>query len=94
MFKREVTQLTEQQRRELLEDLAQRAREALRAVGKGRPIRLPPDVARAILDDVATGDSYARIVERYRPVATFSRWWLGDALRDGRVERMARAGQP
>ena len=59
----------------------------------GRPgIELPPDVARAVLNDVANGDTYSRIVERYRPVATFSRKWLRSALGDGRIKRMAGDG--
>ena len=95
MFQRDVTQLTERDRR-AWDAVAQRARDALTAnAGNGRPpIELPPDVARAILNDVANGDPYSRIVERYRPVARFSGRWLRKALGDGRIERMAGAGQP
>ena len=91
MYQHDGDRLTDRERRAFARRL-RHLREVLATPAKkfGRPgIELPPDVARAVLNDVANGDSHSRIVERYLPVAPFSRKWLRRALGDGRIVRMA-----
>ena len=55
------------------------------------PIKLPPMIARRVLDDLAAGASRKAIAAKYRPYFRFSERWLRDAVSDGRLERMANA---
>ena len=85
MVQRSVGQRSDRELRELA------TQESIWSKGGRPPIELPPEVARAILDDLAAGATLAKTVGKYQPVVQFSYWWLVRAMRDGRIERMARA---
>ena len=56
----------------------------------GRPRKhLPKEIARLVLADVAAGFTLSAIVRRYRDVIPFSRFWLAEAIRNGRLREMA-----
>ena len=56
----------------------------------GRPLKtLPKEIARLVLADVDAGFTLSAIVRRYREVIPFSRCWLAEVIRNGRLRKMA-----
>ena len=56
----------------------------------GRPLKtLPKEIARLVLADVDAGFTLSAIVRRYQDVIPFSRCWLAEVIRNGRLREMA-----
>lgn len=57
---------------------------------EGRPTKeLFPDIARMVILDYEAGYTKQAIVDRFKPVASFSRSWLSSRIADGGLWRMA-----
>lgn len=56
----------------------------------GRRLKvLPREIALLVLQDVEAGYSLSAIVERFKPICPFSRTWLAEVIKDGRLREMA-----